>query len=42
LEQSEAKALQALLLNELVPNADTARAILKRIFPNADPMRSVA
>ncbi len=42
LEQSESKALQALLMNELVPNADTARAILKHIFPNADPMRSVA
>jgi len=39
LEQSESKALQALLLNELVPNVDTARAILKRIFPDADPTR---
>lgn len=39
LEQSESKALQALLLNELVPNVDTARVILKRIFPDADPTR---
>jgi 6-phospho-beta-glucosidase len=32
LEGSESRALQAMMLNELVPNADTARALLKCIF----------
>jgi 6-phospho-beta-glucosidase len=37
LEQSEAKALRALLLSPLIPNATVARAILKRIWPDAQP-----
>ena len=37
LEQSEAKALCALLLSPPIPNANTARAILKRIWPDAQP-----
>jgi len=37
LEQSEAKALGALLLSPLIPNATVARAVLKRIWPDAEP-----
>jgi 6-phospho-beta-glucosidase len=39
LEQSEVKSLRALALSPLVPNADTARQIIRLIFPDADPER---
>jgi 6-phospho-beta-glucosidase len=37
LEQSEMKALRALLLSPLIPGASHARDVLKRIWPNAMP-----
>ncbi len=37
LEESEAKALRALTLSPLIPNTSVARAVLKRIWPDADP-----
>ena len=37
LEQSEGKALRALLMNPLIPNLTTARAILKQVWPSAQP-----
>ncbi|HVO42225.1 MAG TPA: hypothetical protein VMT34_06370 [Aggregatilineales bacterium] len=40
LEQSQVKALRALCMNELVPTASQARAILDRIWPDADPARA--
>jgi len=39
LEQSEEKALRALEMNELVPDTNHARAVLKLIWPDADPTR---
>ncbi len=39
LEPSEVKALRALLLSPLVPNATIARQILQLIWPDADPAR---
>lgn len=37
LEQSEVKALRALLMNPLIPNATVARDILKLIWPDGGP-----
>ena len=37
LEQSEAKALRALTLSPLIPSADHAREVLKRVWPDAMP-----
>lgn len=42
LEQSEAKALRALCMNPMVGDVSAARAILKIIWPDADPEKSAA
>jgi 6-phospho-beta-glucosidase len=41
LEQSEAKALRALVMNPIIANASIARAILKLIWPNALPPKGL-